>query len=226
MVRACVDNLTKGPPIAPHDKEGLQRYADTAQVMYDNLEALNLNCLGEMNTDNLEKMILRLPKWAQAKFREHLKKLERQGQIMPTFKDVVEFLNDRADVANHPFFTSSSTEANPQRSPTLMINPARTESPHSERVVQKKKIDLRTRKTTEWPGVPCAPSRIHSTVVKISSPNQSKKEVNSSGRSGSALTASIPLSTHLRHASHWYVVRLPDVGSPIIRCCTCQALRE
>ena len=114
IVRACVDTLVKGPVIAPQDKKGLQRYADRAQVMYDTLEAMN--CLGEMNTDNLEKMILRLPKWAQAKFREHLKKLEHQGCIMPTFKDVVNFLNDRADVANHPFFSSSSTETKPTNS--------------------------------------------------------------------------------------------------------------
>ena len=108
IVRACIDTLTKGPAIAPQDKEGLQRYADLAQVMYDTLESMG--CLGEMNTDSLEKVVLRLPKWLQDKFREHLKKLERQGKIMPTFKDVVEFLNDRADFANHPFFTSTSTE--------------------------------------------------------------------------------------------------------------------
>ena len=29
---------------------------------------------------------------------------------MLSFKDVVNFLNDRADVANHPYFSSSSTE--------------------------------------------------------------------------------------------------------------------
>ena len=106
IVRACVDTLTKGPPIASQDKDGLQRYADMAQVMYDTLGSMN--CLGEMNTDNLEKVILRLPKWLQDKFREHLKKLQRQGRIIPTFKDIVEFLNDRADLANHPFFTTSS----------------------------------------------------------------------------------------------------------------------
>ena len=66
-----------------------------------------MNSLGEMNTDNLEKVILRLPKWLQDKFREHLKKLQHQGRIIPTFKDIVEFLNDRADLANHPFFTTS-----------------------------------------------------------------------------------------------------------------------
>ena len=52
-VRTCVDTMTKGPPIASQDKEGLQRYADMAQVMYDTLESMN--CLGEMNTDNLEE---------------------------------------------------------------------------------------------------------------------------------------------------------------------------
>ena len=106
IVRACVDTLIKGPPIASQDKDGLQRYADMAQVMYDTLGSMN--CLGEMNTDNLEKVILRLPKWLQDKFREHLKKLQRQRRIIPTFKDIVEFLNDRADLANHPFFTTSS----------------------------------------------------------------------------------------------------------------------
>ena len=69
-----------------------------------------MDCLGEMNTDNLQKMILRLPKWAQTKFREHLKNLECEGRVMPTYKDVVNFLNDRADVANHPFFSNPVSE--------------------------------------------------------------------------------------------------------------------
>ena len=60
IVRACFDTLVKGPVIAPQDKRGLQRYADTAQVIYDTLEAMN--CLGEMNKDNFQKMAPRLPK--------------------------------------------------------------------------------------------------------------------------------------------------------------------
>ena len=116
VVRACVDALIKGPVIAPQDRHGLRRYADTAQVMYDTLESMD--CLGEMNTDDLEKMILRLPKWAQTTFREHLKNLERQGRVMPTFKDVVNFLNDRADVANHPFFSNHVSEVKTPNSKT------------------------------------------------------------------------------------------------------------
>ena len=56
IVRACVDTLTKGPMIAPNDKQGLRKYADDAQVMYDALNSMG--CLGEMNADNLDKMIL------------------------------------------------------------------------------------------------------------------------------------------------------------------------
>ena len=73
ILRACFDTLTMGPPIAYQDKEGLQRYADMEQVMYHTLESMN--CLGETNTDNLQKVMLRFPKWLQDKFREHLKKL-------------------------------------------------------------------------------------------------------------------------------------------------------
>ena len=54
--------------------------------------------------------MLKLPKWLQDKFREHLKRLQRQRAIMPTIKKVVEFLNDRAGLANHPIFTSTLTE--------------------------------------------------------------------------------------------------------------------
>ena len=84
--------------------------------MFDTLESIN--CLGEMNTDNLKKMILRLPKWVQTKFHEYLKNLEHEGRVMPTFKDVVNFLNDRADVANHPFFSNPISEVKTLNSKT------------------------------------------------------------------------------------------------------------
>ena len=55
IVRPCIDTLTKGPAIAPQDKEGLQRYADLAQLMYDTLESMR--CLLQMNLDSLEKVV-------------------------------------------------------------------------------------------------------------------------------------------------------------------------
>ena len=108
IMKACMDALTKCPVIAPQDNEGLQRFADTALVMYDTLASMN--CLTEMNASNLEKVILRLPRWLQGRFCEHLVKLQKQGRIMPTFLHVVKFLNDWAEVANHPFFMQNSYE--------------------------------------------------------------------------------------------------------------------
>lgn len=101
IMKACIDALTKGPVIAPQDKEGLQRFADTALVIYDTLASMNF--LTEINASNLGKVILRLPRWLQDRSREHLVKVQKQGTIMPTFLDVVKFLNDRAKVANHSF---------------------------------------------------------------------------------------------------------------------------
>ena len=85
----------------------------------DTLESMD--CLGEMNTDNLKKMILSLPKLAQAKIRKHLKNLESQGYVMPTFQDVVDFLNGRANVANHPLCLSPVSEMKTPNSKTLTL---------------------------------------------------------------------------------------------------------
>ena len=68
VVRASVESLTRGPVIQAIDKESLQQYADMAQVTYDTLESVGY--LSEMNADNLEKIIMGLPKRMQAKFAE------------------------------------------------------------------------------------------------------------------------------------------------------------
>ena len=77
VVRASVESLTEGPAIQANDKDSLQRYADMAQVTYDTLESVGY--LSEMNANNMEKVITRLPKWMQAKFAERLKRLESEG---------------------------------------------------------------------------------------------------------------------------------------------------
>ena len=52
---------------------------------FHNNTLVSVHCFGEMNIGNLEKMILRLPKWAQAKFCEDLRNLESQGQPLRTW---------------------------------------------------------------------------------------------------------------------------------------------
>ncbi|XP_068712758.1 uncharacterized protein [Montipora foliosa] len=108
VVRASVESLTRGPVIQPNDKDSLQQYADMVQVTYDILESMGY--LNEMNAGNLEKVIMRLPKWMQAKFAKRLKCLEGEGHAMPTFKHVVDFLRERAFILNHPFFSAGSRE--------------------------------------------------------------------------------------------------------------------
>ena len=115
IVRACVETLTKGPVIQNNDKQALQQLADDAQVVYDILESMGY--LNEMNTENLERIVSRLPKWAQTKFIGTTNK-KRKYKEMPSFKDVVDFLKDRADVMNHPFLSrneavSKSASTNP-----------------------------------------------------------------------------------------------------------------
>ena len=103
-----MESLTRVPVIQANDKESLQQYADMAQVTYDTLESVGY--LSEMNAGNLEKVITQLPKWMQAKFAERLKCLESEDHMMPTFKDVVDFLKEQAFVLNHPFFSRGSGE--------------------------------------------------------------------------------------------------------------------
>ena len=193
IVRACVDTLTKGPAIAPSDKEGLQCFADSSQVMFDILEAMD--CLGEMNTENLERMILCIPKWAQGKFGEYLKKIEREGRAMPTFKDVVSFLKDRADVANHPFFTKTSGE--------IKINYPPSKSPPFQQAMTPAPpwTPLILLATGGLNPVPCVIFVTHSIAVTRSSPSQHEIEVNSSKGRRSASIVSAQLSIPPGHAN-------------------------
>jgi len=97
------------------------------QVTYDTLESMGY--LNEMNADNLEKVIKWLPKWMQAKFAERLKRLESEGHAMPTFKDVVDFLNERAFVLNHPSFSAGSHKNTVTRMKTRGKPPVTPKSP-------------------------------------------------------------------------------------------------
>lgn len=136
VVRASVETLTKGPAIQPDDKNSLQQYADMAQVTYDTLESMGY--LSEMNTDNLEKVIMRLPKWMQTKFAERLKHMESKGHMMPTFKDVVDFLKERAFVLNHPFFSGGSGENMASRVKSKVKPPVIPKSPFNANMTTAK----------------------------------------------------------------------------------------
>lgn len=107
IVRACIDKL-KGPQINYNDRKGLQAFADDVESTYETLKSMN--CLQEINTDHLERIVLRLPRNMQTSFGEYLRKLEEKGQTMPNFGNVVHFLKNKTCAVNHPFFSSASSE--------------------------------------------------------------------------------------------------------------------
>ena len=132
--------------------------------MYDTLKSMD--CLAEMNVDNLERMISRLPKWMQSKFAEHLRKIEHGGRVMPTFKDVVNFLKERASVANHPFFSNS-----------LMGNKERVPNSGGRQRIKGKLFLIPM--PMKLHHVQCALNHIHCTDVMYLNPKRRKSEENS-----------------------------------------------
>ena len=61
IVKACVEEMAKGPVILLNDRQALQHFVNMVQANYDTLDAMGY--LSEMNTNNLEKLISHLPKW-------------------------------------------------------------------------------------------------------------------------------------------------------------------
>ena len=202
VVRASVESLTKGPVIQPNDKDSLQQYADMAQVTYDTLESMGY--LNEMNADNLEKVIKRLPKWMQAKFAERLKRLESEGHVMPTFKDVVDFLKERAFIMNHPFFSAERCENVVTRVKSRGKLPVTPKSPFF--VQQRVRL------------VQCVISPTVCTSVRHSNPNLLRKEMTLLSNIRYVLTVLVHLYTTQENASRQSGVKWKAVVKHITRC--------
>ncbi|KAL9975992.1 hypothetical protein ACROYT_G013221 [Oculina patagonica] len=101
IVKACVDGLIEGPNISNSDKEGLREFADRSRTLYETLVAMN--ALSEMNLTNLGKMAGKLPTAHQAKWRDEAQRIRERGTL-PSFKDLLEFIEKRADAINDPIF--------------------------------------------------------------------------------------------------------------------------
>ena len=99
--KGCVDALVDGPNISRNDGPGLRKFADRSRTLYETLRSMN--ALPEMNMTNLAKMSGKLPIALQLKWRdEALRIRERRG--FPNLKDLVDFIERRAEAANDPVF--------------------------------------------------------------------------------------------------------------------------
>ncbi|XP_044170564.1 uncharacterized protein LOC122954581 [Acropora millepora] len=101
VAKGCVDALVDGPNISSNDGPGLRKFDDQSRTLYETLRSMN--ALPEMNMTNLAKMSGKLPIAPQPKWRhEALRIRERRG--FPNLKDLVDFIERRAEAANDPVF--------------------------------------------------------------------------------------------------------------------------
>ena len=78
-----------------------------------------MNALSEMNLSNLGKMSSKLPTVHKARWRDEVQRIRERG-MLPSFKDLVEFIEKRADAVNDPIFgrigeTSQATKVSGKR---------------------------------------------------------------------------------------------------------------
>ena len=101
VAKACVDTLVEGANIPNRDSQGLQEFADQSRTLYETLASMN--ALSEMNMTSIGKMSGRMPVVYQIKWRDEVQRIREKGRL-PTLKDLVEFVEKRADAANDPVF--------------------------------------------------------------------------------------------------------------------------
>ena len=94
IAKACVGAIIEGPNISNSDREGLREFADCSRTFYETLKVMN--ALSEMNLSNSGKMSRKLPTVHQARWRDKVQRIRERG-LLPSFKDLVEFVEKRAD---------------------------------------------------------------------------------------------------------------------------------
>ena len=97
----CVDGLIEGSKISNSDREGLREFADRSRTLYETLIAMN--ALSEMILTNLGKMAGKLTTVHQTRWRDEARRICERGKL-PSFKDLMEFIEKCADAVNDPIF--------------------------------------------------------------------------------------------------------------------------
>ena len=77
-----------------------------------------MNALSEMNMTSIGKMSGRMPVVYQIKWRDKVQRIREKGRL-PTLKDLVEFVEKRADAANDPVFGQIGERKTRQRNTSV-----------------------------------------------------------------------------------------------------------
>ena len=101
VAKGCVDTLVEVVNISSSDRQGLREFADRSRTLYETLQSMN--ALSKMNKTNSAKMSGRLPVALQVRWRDEAQRIREKGRC-PSLKELVEFIERRAEAANDPIF--------------------------------------------------------------------------------------------------------------------------
>ena len=102
IVDAFIVSIVKGPSVMNGDGKSLQKLADKCQFVLKTLESMK--SLNEINTDHMRKIVARLPYYNQSRWRDRASVILRERGLPPNFRDLTEFLQNRAQSENNPLY--------------------------------------------------------------------------------------------------------------------------
>ncbi len=127
IASAFVERISNGPPIKAEDGLGLQRFSILLTSCSNTLKEIGYLSKLE-NPDGMRKIIDRLPFSLKAKWREVVDGIMQRERRDATVKDISDFIEARARVANHPIFGKISSDgrrnesSNPRKQPFSVKN--------------------------------------------------------------------------------------------------------
>jgi hypothetical protein len=122
IASAFVDRISNGPPIKAEDGLGLQRFSILLTSCSNTLKEIGYLSKLE-NPDGMRKIIDRLPFSLKAKWREVVDGIMQRECRDATVKDISDFIEARARVANHPIFGKISSDGRRNNSPNPRKQP-------------------------------------------------------------------------------------------------------
>ena len=110
IATAFVERITNGPPFKAEDGPGLQKFSILLTSCSNTLKEIGyINKLE--NPDGLKKIIDRLPYGLKLRWREVVDTVMQKEKRDVTVKDITDFIQIRARVANHPIFGKILSDA-------------------------------------------------------------------------------------------------------------------
>ncbi|XP_038065549.1 uncharacterized protein LOC119735724 [Patiria miniata] len=117
IAEAWVNKVTKGAPLASHDKVGLREYADDLKVCKETLDTMGYT--QEIGTQGvMVKLVEKLPSYLRNRWIKHVRGF-RKSNKSPKIVNLVEFVEDAAQEANDPVYGNLHVSAYKPQKPEM-----------------------------------------------------------------------------------------------------------